>query len=175
MDYLEIYKSAWGCIGKGANWKTLSYPFALPTSEPLCTSLVLENSFCQKGRWFRLGSKFNCGLMMAQIPVSVPKYGLKSEHSPDFVWPSNLALWNGKNIRCIMVLKGTWNFPSTRDGVNFGHISVLMTLIWPLAASNLRTWNPLMTLSHGKSENWIYPWTRLVIWKFSWKLKAKKL
>ena len=57
----------------------------------------------------------------------------------------------------IMILKGIRNFPSTRDRVIFGQISVLMTLIWPLAPSNLSTGDPWMTLSHGKSEKWIHP------------------
>ena len=56
-----------------------------------------------------------------------------------------------------MILKGIWNFPSTRDRVIFGHISVLITLIWPLAPTNLSTGDPWMTLSHGKPEKWIPP------------------
>ncbi len=40
-------------------------------------SLTL-NSLVQKGKWLSESLKLSWGLMMAQMPTSVPKYGLKS-------------------------------------------------------------------------------------------------
>ena len=59
---------------------------------------------------------------------------------------SNCVLYLKLRTTRIMVLKGIWNFPSTQEGVDFGHISVLMIPVWLLAPSYLSTWDPLAGL-----------------------------